>query len=179
MSYETLHAAVKPVFESYGMELGGPEESEDFLTITDMVAFGLVANWFLRLLDTAEDDAPAVVERLGSFGRRLSDQIEGGYDTWLMQTMHELREPALLREVIRLGINGTSWAQWQAEQAKHPMTEAFLDDCVQTMVKRAWFRLSEEGDPDEYLATITPARMIGSLHDALQEDAAGFGIPVL
>jgi hypothetical protein len=179
MSYERLYAAVAPVFESYGMEMAGPDESYDFLTVTDMIAFGLVANWFLRLLDAAEGDAKAVVRRLGPFGGRLADQIERGYDTWLMQTLHDLKEGALLGEVIRLGINGTSWAQWQSEAAKVPMTEAFLDECVQTMVKTTWFEVAEGSDIEAYLKTITPARMIASLHETIGRQARELGIPVL
>jgi hypothetical protein len=179
MSYERLYAAVAPVFESYGMEMAGPEESYDFLTVTDMIAFGLVANWFLRLLDAAEDEARAVIHRLGPFGGRLAEQIERGYDTWLMQTLHDLDDVPLLREVIRLGINGTSWAQWQSEAAKVPMTEAFLDECVQTMVKTTWFEVAEGCDIEAYLQTITPARMIGSLHETIGRQARELGIPVL
>ncbi|MGL4554050.1 MAG: hypothetical protein ACRC33_23050 [Gemmataceae bacterium] len=179
MSYETLYAAVAPVFESYGMEMAGPEESHDFLTVTDMVAFGLVANWFLRLLDAAEDDARAVIHRLGPFGGRLAEQIERGYDTWLMETAYEVRDGELLGEVIRLGINGTSWAQWQAEAAKVPMTEAFLDECVQSMVKTTWFEVAEGCDVEVYLEEITPARMLGSLHETIGRQARELGIPVL
>lgn len=179
MSYERLYAAVAPVFESYGMDMAGPEESYDFLTVTDMVAFGLVANWFLRLLDAAEDDARSVIRRLGPFGERLAEQIERGYDTWIMETAWRIDDPDLLAEVIRLGINGTSWAQWQAEAAKVTMTEAFLDECVQAMVKTAWFELAEGSDVGDYLRRITPGRMIGSLHGTITAQAHDLGIPVL
>lgn len=179
MSYETLYAAVAPVFESYGMEMTGPEESYDFLTVTDMVAFGLVANWLLRLLDAAEDDARAVLRRLGPFGAALARQIEAKYDTWIMQTLYDLDERDLLREVIRLGINGTSWAAWQAEAAQITMTEAFLDECVQTMVKMTWFEVAEEAIIEDYLKNITVQRMLEALHETISRHAQDLGIPVL
>lgn len=179
MSYETLHAAVAPLYQSFGMDVGGPDEAADYLAVTDMVAFGLVANWTLRLLDEAEDNAPHVLERLGAFGHRVFEQIEAGYTCWLIQAVHSLGEPALLREVVRLGISATSWSQWQAEQAKLPVSQEFLDECVQTVVKLAWFKLSEEGDPDAYLAELTPASLVESLHAAMREQGAELGIPVL
>ncbi len=178
-SYHTLHAAVAPVYSSFGMDIGAAEEAGDYLAITDMVAFGLVANWMLRLLDEADDEAPEVLARLGPFGSAVFGEIEAGYKRWLIQSVHELDEPGLLSEVVRLGISATSWSQWQAEEAGIPVTQEFLDDCVQTVVKLAWFKLAEEGDPEAYLAGVTPGRLIGSLHEAMREQGAELGIPVL
>ena len=179
MSYESLHAAVVPVFGAFGMDIGGPEEALDQLAVTDMVAFGLLANWMLRLLDAAEGGSKAALARLGPFGQKMRRQIERGYKKWVMEIVHGLRDAALLREVVRLGVSAMSWAQWQAEQAAVPMSQEFLDESVQDIVKQAWFALSEEGDPDEYLASLTPARLVESLHAAMREQAAGLGIPVL
>jgi hypothetical protein len=179
MSYKVLHAAVAPLYQSFGMDIGGPEEAADYLAVTDMVAFGLVANWTLRLLDEAEDEAPLVLERLGQFGQRVFEQIEAGYKSWLIQMVHGLDDAELLREVVRLGISATSWSQWQAEQANIPVTQEFLDECVQTVVKLAWFKLSEEGDPAAYLEGLTPGKLVESLHCAMREQGAELGIPVL
>jgi hypothetical protein len=177
--YSTLHAAVAPLYSSFGMDIGAPEEAGDYLAITDMVAFGLVANWLLRLLDESDDEAPDVLARLGPFGSVVFGEIEAGYKKWLIQSIHALDEPVLLREVVRLGISATSWSQWQAEEAGLPVTQEFLDDCVQTVVKMAWFKLTEEGDPAAYLAAVTPARLIESLHEAMREQGSELGIPVL
>jgi len=178
-SYRTLHAAVAPLYSSFGMDVGGPAEAADYLAVTDMVAFGLVANWTLRLLDESGDDAPDVLERLGAFGSCVFEQIEGGYKTWLIESVHGLKEPGLLREVVRLGISATSWSQWQAEEAGLPVTQDFLEECVQSVVKLAWFKLAEEGDPEAYLARVTPGGLIESLHEAMREQGADLGIPVL
>jgi hypothetical protein len=161
------------------MDVGGPDEAAEYLSVTDMVAFGLVANWMLRLLDDAEDDAPFVLERLGPFGMSVFGQIESGYKTWLIDSVYKLRDPALLREVVRLGISATAWAQWQAEEAGLAVTREFLDECVQAVVKLAWFKLAEEGDPEAYRAALTPGALIESLHEAMREQGAELGIPVL
>jgi hypothetical protein len=179
MIQDRLYAHLAPVFESYGMELRDPERSFEFLVVTDMVAFGLVANWMLRLLDAAEDDAHIVLDRLGPVAARIAHQIEHGYDTWLMQLLVEENEPALLRQVIRLGINGTSWSQWQAESARLRMSESFLDECVHSMVKTTWFELAEGSDIEAYLETLTMSRLVATLHDTITRQAGDLGIPIL
>ena len=179
MRYEKLHAAVLPAFGAFGMDIGGPEEALDQLAVTDMVAFGLLANWMLRLLDAAEGGSRAVLARLGTFGQQMRRQIERGYKKWVMEIVFDTGDKELLREVVRLGVSAMSWSQWQAEQASIPMTQEFLDDCVQDIVKQTWFALSEDGEPDEYLESLTPARLVESLHVAMRSQAAGLGIPVL
>lgn len=179
MTYEQLYATLAPHCESLGMEMRGPEEAFEFLTVTDMVAFGLVANWLLRLLEAADDDARTVLERLGPVGARIAAQIERDYDTWLMQLLVEENEPALLREAIRLGINGTSWAQWQGDAARLRMNESFLDECVQTIVKTTWFELAEADEVETYLGTLTPMRLLSRVHDTIARQAHDLGIPVL
>src|SRR5262249_36957701 len=127
----------------------------------------------------AEDEAPLVLERLGAFGHRVFEQIEAGYTSWLIQMVYGLGDADLLREVVRLGISATSWSQWQAEQANIPLTHEFLHECVQNVVKLAWFKLAEEGDPAAYQEGLTPGKLVESLHAAMREQGAELGIPVL
>jgi hypothetical protein len=178
-SYLKLHAAVAPMYASFGMDVGGPDEAADYLAVTDMVAFGLVANWLLRLLDEADEESHEVLARLGPVGSEVFDQIEAGYTAWLIETIHRLGDHGLLKEVVRLGISAMSWAQWQAEEASLSVTRELLDECVQDVVKLAWFRLAEAEKVEEYLASLTPAKLVQPLHEAMREQGAELGIPVL
>ncbi|MFQ3591713.1 MAG: hypothetical protein SNJ82_00790 [Gemmataceae bacterium] len=179
MTYEQLYDQLAPSFAQLGIALRGPEESHDFLAVTDMIAFGLVANWMLRLVEAADTQAEAVLSGLGPVGQRLREQIEQNYDTWLMQVVVEQRQPTLLQEVIRLGINGTAWVQWQAEAARLRINESFLDECVQTVVKITWFELTEADQLEEYLATLSIQRLVERVQETLQRQACELGIAML
>jgi hypothetical protein len=179
MSEEELYASLAPAFAELGVPLPEPDQAHDFLALTDMMAFGLVANWLLRLLEAADLQAGQVLRRLGRIGQRLREQIESRYRVWLLQIALEEGEPAFLRELIRLGINGMAWAHWQAEAARLRIDESFLDECVQTLVKFTWFELAESDATTDYLATLTPLLLVQRLQTTLQRQAQELGITLL
>jgi hypothetical protein len=179
MSYETLYAAVAPVFESYGMEMTGPEESYDFLTVTDMVAFGLVATGCCVCLTLRRTTLAAVLRRLGPFGAGPGPADRSEIRHLDHANPLRSRRKGSSPRGYSSGINGTSWAAWQAEAAQITMTEAFLDECVQTMVKMTWFEVAEEAIIEDYLKNITVQRMLEALHETISRQAQDLGIPVL
>ena len=179
MTDDELYASLAPTFAELGVPLPDPDQARDFLALTDMMAFGLVANWLLRLLEAAELQAGQVLRRLGRIGQRLREQIESRYRIWLMQIALEEGETVFLREVICLGLNGMAWAHWQAEAARLRLDESFLDECVQTLVKFTWFELAESDATADYLARLTPVRLVQSLQATLQRQAQHWGIALL